>query len=644
MATFVLVPGHWFGGWVWDEVAAVLRAAGHEVHAVTLRGVAERAGEAAPEVDVDAHAADILAVIEDGGLDEVVLVAHSGGNMAATTVADRAPGRVARVVYVDSGPMPSGAMRFCQSRQRAYGLDVLIRAFCADGDLQMALDIRWQHDVSTLPIDEYTRVSIDRRGSGVSVADQHEDNLDCAEVLNILLGERFNDGDRKATLGAKERPRWQAYLEKAREGRSGGLIVWDVSRASRDLGIGFELVKIVRDYGLKGFRVISSSTERVYDLSNEMDANAFQDELVRAERQALMIQASVRRAMRRKVRRGEITGGTRRRFGFIDVYENEHHEDEAELIREADRRVRADGFVRNVVNDWADRGIVTPEIMSGDGTEVVFEGGREYNHSKLKAVLLRSVNAGYARFENGKLVGRLPGKAILTEANYLELRQVLESQARGRPAKKVYLLTGPHVGLLRCTRCKSHMSGNANGTGVSKERQDRGVKLHSYYKCAYNPHAPKRRGCLQSIDMVSLDAVITAAAWEWWTDPERLARDTVIHADETRVRELDHNLALLRGRHSRLVLATTPGIEQSLAELEAKIAALAAQRDEMSSPSVIRASTLQQITERWNAGYESRRLMIHEAYRKIEVEPYSLKRQVYRFDSNRIKVTFADAN
>ncbi|WP_242892846.1 alpha/beta fold hydrolase [Actinomadura litoris] len=108
MATFVLVPGYWLGGWAWEEVAAALRAGGHQVRAVTLTGVAERAAEATPEVDVDTHAADIVQVIEDGGLEEVVLVAHSGANMAAAAAAGRVPGRVARIVYVDSGPMPPG--------------------------------------------------------------------------------------------------------------------------------------------------------------------------------------------------------------------------------------------------------------------------------------------------------------------------------------------------------------------------------------------------------------------------------------------------------------------------------------------------------------------------------------------------------
>ena len=106
MATYVLVPGFWLGAWAWDEVAAVLRGQGHEVLPVTLTGLAERAAEASPEVDVDTHAQDILDVIGDRR--DVVLVGHSGAAMPVTAVADRVPERLARVVYVDTAPLPSG--------------------------------------------------------------------------------------------------------------------------------------------------------------------------------------------------------------------------------------------------------------------------------------------------------------------------------------------------------------------------------------------------------------------------------------------------------------------------------------------------------------------------------------------------------
>lgn len=108
MATIVLVPGFWLGAWAWDEVAAGLRAAGHDVHPVTLTGLAERAAEATPKVNVDTHIADLVDLIEGGDLSEVVLVGHSGANMPVTGAADRLAARVRRVVYVDAGPLPSG--------------------------------------------------------------------------------------------------------------------------------------------------------------------------------------------------------------------------------------------------------------------------------------------------------------------------------------------------------------------------------------------------------------------------------------------------------------------------------------------------------------------------------------------------------
>ncbi|MEZ0110708.1 pimeloyl-ACP methyl ester carboxylesterase [Catenulispora sp. EB89] len=108
MTTFVLVPGFWLGSWAWDSVAERLRADGHEVHALSMPGIAERAGEATPETGVPAGVADIIEYLRRHELRDVVLVGHSGGNMPVTGVADAVPELIARLVYVDTGPMPSG--------------------------------------------------------------------------------------------------------------------------------------------------------------------------------------------------------------------------------------------------------------------------------------------------------------------------------------------------------------------------------------------------------------------------------------------------------------------------------------------------------------------------------------------------------
>jgi len=108
MATFVLVPGAWLGGWVWEPTARRLRLRGHDVHPVTLTGLGERARLGGPEVDLDTHVADVVDLVRDEGLGDVVLLGHSYAGIVVTGAADRIPERLAKVVYLESGPVPDG--------------------------------------------------------------------------------------------------------------------------------------------------------------------------------------------------------------------------------------------------------------------------------------------------------------------------------------------------------------------------------------------------------------------------------------------------------------------------------------------------------------------------------------------------------
>ncbi|WP_436772481.1 alpha/beta fold hydrolase [Yinghuangia sp. YIM S09857] len=108
MATIVLIPGFWLGAWAWDRVAEPLRAAGHDVLPVTLPGLAERAGEGPQGIDQDTHIQAVVDLFEKDDLRDVVLVGHSGGGITAYGVLDRIPERVARIVFVDSGPLADG--------------------------------------------------------------------------------------------------------------------------------------------------------------------------------------------------------------------------------------------------------------------------------------------------------------------------------------------------------------------------------------------------------------------------------------------------------------------------------------------------------------------------------------------------------
>jgi len=102
LATYVLVPGAGWGGIVWSQVANILRTAGHDVFAITLTGLGERAHLASPNVDLDTHIQDVVGLIEYYDLRAVCLVGHSYGGMVITGAADRCQGRIAHLVFVDA--------------------------------------------------------------------------------------------------------------------------------------------------------------------------------------------------------------------------------------------------------------------------------------------------------------------------------------------------------------------------------------------------------------------------------------------------------------------------------------------------------------------------------------------------------------
>ena len=100
--TFVLVHGAWHGGWCWAKLARLLRDAGHEVYTPTLTGLGERAHLARPEVDLETHIQDVVAVLEAEELRQVTLVGHSYGGMVISGVAARTSGRIGHLVYLDA--------------------------------------------------------------------------------------------------------------------------------------------------------------------------------------------------------------------------------------------------------------------------------------------------------------------------------------------------------------------------------------------------------------------------------------------------------------------------------------------------------------------------------------------------------------
>ena len=102
----VLIPGFWLDGDSWNEVAAPLRDAGHRIHALTLPGLESKTADRSAITFQD-HVDAVIAAI-DAIEAPMVLVGHSGGAAIAWAALDARPDRVARIIYVDSGPLAEG--------------------------------------------------------------------------------------------------------------------------------------------------------------------------------------------------------------------------------------------------------------------------------------------------------------------------------------------------------------------------------------------------------------------------------------------------------------------------------------------------------------------------------------------------------
>jgi pimeloyl-ACP methyl ester carboxylesterase len=106
-APIVLVPGFWLGAWAWDEVAAALRADGHDVTALTLPGL-ESPDADRSAITMSDHVDAICEAVRAAGA-PVVLAVHSGAAASGYGASDRVPELIAAMVYVDTGP-PKGAL------------------------------------------------------------------------------------------------------------------------------------------------------------------------------------------------------------------------------------------------------------------------------------------------------------------------------------------------------------------------------------------------------------------------------------------------------------------------------------------------------------------------------------------------------
>ncbi|WP_372893420.1 alpha/beta fold hydrolase [Rhodosalinus sp.] len=113
MAEFLLIHGSCHGAWCWRDLIPALEARGHAARAIDLPGHGEDATPAG-EVTLEAYAEAILGAIAD----PVVLVGHSMAGFPITAAAEKAPEKIARLVYL-CAYVPAGGVSLVEMRQAA---------------------------------------------------------------------------------------------------------------------------------------------------------------------------------------------------------------------------------------------------------------------------------------------------------------------------------------------------------------------------------------------------------------------------------------------------------------------------------------------------------------------------------------------
>jgi pimeloyl-ACP methyl ester carboxylesterase len=109
---FVLVHGGRHGGWCWARLAPLLRKAGHDVYTPTLTGLGERAHLLRPEIGLETHIQDLVAVFEFEDITDAVLVGHSYAGLVVAGVMERIAHRVRSVVLIEALVPRSGESMF----------------------------------------------------------------------------------------------------------------------------------------------------------------------------------------------------------------------------------------------------------------------------------------------------------------------------------------------------------------------------------------------------------------------------------------------------------------------------------------------------------------------------------------------------
>ncbi|MCP2326972.1 DNA invertase Pin-like site-specific DNA recombinase [Hamadaea flava] len=313
----------------------------------------------------------------------------------------------------------------------------------------------------------YERASQDKKEQGKSVTDQRKLNLAEVSRHGWRHGKSFWDNDRSASRHAtKDRPEFEKLMERIRTGTDDVLVVWEISRKERDLGVYVQIRDLCYEVGLY-FWLVGG---QLFDLRDRNDRMFLGFQAVQAEFQSDYIRDNVKRGIDGAAAAGRPHG--KLTYGYERIHDSRtkaflrQQPDEtphtavgkggtsetftkAGIVREIFEKIAQGVPLIRIENDLNDRGIPASQ-------------GGVWRRGIVRKIALNPAYIG-KRVLRGEVVGDGLWKGLVSEELYWSVRNMLENPERTtwKPARARYLLSymvkcGVCDGPLQCTNVNRH--------------------------------------------------------------------------------------------------------------------------------------------------------------------------------------------
>jgi DNA invertase Pin-like site-specific DNA recombinase len=337
-----------------------------------------------------------------------------------------------------------------------------------------------------------------------SVADQEEegrefidDELSCCYVVGAVL----RDHAISAWNPKKERPSFNEAMARLAERKSDGLWVWDLTRFSRKMLEGEQLLQMAAA-DLEIF-----SGVRAWDLRDPDQRANFREAFVAAARESDKTSQRTTRGKKKKAMKRGKSNASRRGFarpGLMPKPEGWEPGDPRAAV--ADEVVAAEREALRVVA----RAVLAGKSLGSQCAWLNAEGfttteGKPWGATALKKTLMRPAVAGLVEYLGEVVPDKtLPGEHALAVEEWEQVCAFLGARSRGA-YPKVYVASG----LMRCSRCRAPL-GARPLQGIQKGFYEGTDIPKAQYWCVARAGRPG--GCRgMHIDRMYADRMIEAA-------------------------------------------------------------------------------------------------------------------------------------